>query len=35
VSPAVLGHVVSALKAVGLEREARALAVEVAVARGF
>lgn len=35
VSPSVLGHVVGALKAVGLERDARNLALEVAVARGF
>ena len=34
-SPAVIGKVVQALKAVGLEPEARALALEVAVARGF
>jgi hypothetical protein len=34
-SPAVLGNVVRALKSVGLEQEARNLALEVAVARGF
>jgi hypothetical protein len=34
-SPIVLGEVMRALKAVGLEPEARALALEIAVARGF
>ena len=34
-SPAVVGKVVEALKAVGLESEARALALEIAVARGL
>ena len=34
-SPIVLGEVMRALKSVDLEPEARALALEIAVARGF